>query len=212
MKVSGRDILVLMMRARQSCILPKMVEGYLVKEGHLNNNNLNNYNNLLKDALVSTSKLNSVIDAILKNKGNGNGKLIFCHYKQEIDEIAYKLKANRMTVAILDGRVKKRADIINGSNEVIILQIQTGCEGLNLQDNYSEIYFVSPNWNPAIEDQAIARCHRIGQKKAVIVYRFVMNDFLDEDLGLENEGKLIEGKTIENHIYTVQGKKRGFYL
>jgi SNF2 family DNA or RNA helicase len=156
--------------------------------------------------------LNSVIDAILKNKGNGNGKLIFCHYKQEIDEIAYKLKANRMTVAILDGRVKKRADIINGSNEVIILQIQTGCEGLNLQDNYSEIYFVSPNWNPAIEDQAIARCHRIGQKKAVIVYRFVMNDFLDEDLGLENEGKLIEGKTIENHIYTVQGKKRGFYL
>jgi SNF2 family DNA or RNA helicase len=215
MKVSGKDILVLMMRARQSCILPKMVEGYLVKEGYLLkegqlNNNNNNYNNLLKDALVSTSKLDSVISAILKNKGNGNGKLIFCHYKQEIDEIAYKLKANRMTVAILDGRVKKRADIINGTNEVIILQIQTGCEGLNLQDNYSEIYFVSPNWNPAIEDQAIARCHRIGQKKTVIIYRFVMNDFLDEDLGLENDKN--EGKTIENHIYNIQENKRGFYL
>ena len=50
------------------------------------------------------------------------------------------------------------------------MQIQTGCEGLNLQENYSEVYFVSPHWNPAVEDQAIARCHRIGQKNSTSVY------------------------------------------
>ena len=55
------------------------------------------------------------------------------------------------------------------------MQIQTGCEGLNLQDNFSEIYFTSPHWNPCVEDQAIARCHRIGQKKTVYVFKFEMS-------------------------------------
>ena len=207
MGTGGRELLVLMIRARQSCILPKLVEDYLVKEGvYINsNNNNNNNNNLIKEAISSTSKLDLVVDTVLKNKGNGNGKLIFCHFKKEIDEIKMRLESNRMTVAVLDGRVRKRMDIINGSNDVIILQIQTGCEGLNLQDNYSEVYFVSPDWNPAIEDQAVARCHRIGQTKKVVVYRFVMSDFIDSDT-------LDSNKTIENRINSVQENKRGFYI
>jgi SNF2 family DNA or RNA helicase len=210
MGAGGREVLVLMIRARQSCILPKLVEDYLVKEGvYINSNNSstsnNNNNNLIKEAISSTSKLDLVVDTVLKNKGNGNGKLIFCHFKKEIDEIKMRLESNRMTVAVLDGRVRKRMDIINGSNDVIILQIQTGCEGLNLQDNYSEVYFVSPDWNPAVEDQAVARCHRIGQTKKVVVYRFVMSDFIDSDT-------LDLNKTIENRINSVQENKRGFYI
>jgi SNF2 family DNA or RNA helicase len=194
--------LVALMRARQSCILPKLIEAYLTKNGYNNNNN-----NLLKDALNSTSKLDRVIETILNNKGNGNGKIVFCHYKQEIDAIELRLKANGFSVAVLDGRIKKnaRTEVINGSNDVIILQIQTRCEGLNLQDKYSEIYFVSPNWNPAVEDQAIGRCHRIGQTKEVNVYRFIMEDFVEE-------GKDINIKTIENYINNVQTGKRSFYF
>ena len=55
------------------------------------------------------------------------------------------------------------------------MQIRSGCEGLNLQAQFSEVYFVSPNWNPALESQAIGRCFRMGQKKRVEVYRFYMN-------------------------------------
>ena len=59
--------------------------------------------------------------------------------------------------------------------DVLIVQIQTGCEGLNLQQ-YQEVHFVSPHWNPAVEEQAIARCHRMGQKRPVSVFRYIMDD------------------------------------
>ena len=50
---------------------------------------------------------------------------------------------------------------------VLIMQIQTACEGLNLQ-HFQEIYFSSPHWNPSVEDQAVARAHRINQKEEVV--------------------------------------------
>jgi hypothetical protein len=68
--------------------------------------------------------------------------------------------------------------LILGDSPILILQIQSGCEGLNLQAHFSEVYFVSPDWNPTLEEQAVARCWRIGQKKPVDVFRFSMN-FVD---------------------------------
>lgn len=58
------------------------------------------------------------------------------------------------------------------SPDVLIAQIQTACEGLNLQ-HFNEVYFTTPHWNPAVEDQSIARAHRIGQTSAVNVYKFI---------------------------------------
>ena len=123
-----------------------------------------------------------VISTIISRKDNGNGKLIFCHYKGEIDAIYNRLSENGITrICIFDGRTNQmeRARKIKMAFDVVILQIQTGCEGLNLQEHFSEIYFVSPNWNPFVEKQAVARCHRIGQKKEVSVFSFQMTDFVD---------------------------------
>jgi hypothetical protein len=86
------------------------------------------------------------------------------------------------------------------------LQIETGCEGLNLQENYSEIYFVSPNWNPAIEDQAIARCHRIGQIKPVSVFKYQMCGFLSGCV--DENGNQITKITIDKHVNNIQKIKR----
>jgi hypothetical protein len=104
-------------------------------------------------------------------------------------------------IATFDGRISggKRLGILNDKNDVLILQIQTGCEGLNLQENYSEIYFVSPHWNPAVEEQAIARCHRIGQKKEVVVNRFEMSGFVSQQ---------VETRTVDNYVGDVQDCKR----
>ena len=214
-------VLPLYLRARQMCIYPKLVErivGDMVRDKIITQQEY-------ADILKYSSKMDAVINTVLKNKDNGNGKIIFCSFRAEIDDIAARLRDNGiLRVATFDGRnsAGSRKTILCERNDVLILQIQTGCEGLNLQEHYSEIYFVSPFWNPAVEDQAVARCHRIGQKKEVNVYRFEMGGFKDESLpevaGLsvlnEVKGLPVAGlevkalNSMDNYIKSVQEHKR----
>jgi len=195
--------LPLLLTARQSCIYPKMmIKAFdnLVKNGFISD-----YNSY-KEAFNHSSKLDAAVNSILERKDNDCGKLIFCHFREEIDEIADRLRRGGMTkVATFDGRtsIKARFQILNEKNDALVLQIQTGCEGLNLQENYSEIYFISPHWNPAVEDQAIARCHRIGQTKPVYVQRFEMCPFISEE-----EDSNLNTLTIDKYIGQVQEDKR----
>ena len=203
---SDKGPLPIYVRSRQLCILPSLMNNaindleYFCKmmgydEKAMGSVGIDNY----KEALKHSSKMDAVINKILENKDNNNGKIVFCHFKEEIDMVEKRLLEGGIErIAKFDGRVNgaQRNDILNEKNDVLILQIQTGCEGLNLQENYSEIYFISPHWNPAVEEQAIARCHRIGQKKEVAVYRFEMGNFV-EDL-----------RTIDNYVGDVQINKK----
>ena len=100
----------------------------------------------------------------------------------------------------IDGRVsskRKRQEILTNKIDVLILQIKTGNEGLNLQQ-YNEVYFVTPDWNPKIEEQAIARCYRLGQQKEVHVFRFIMNHFNKENRRTINIEQYTETVQIDN--------------
>ena len=192
--------LKLFMHARQSCILPSLLKDNVE---NMVSNKVIPKEHSTSGALLCSSKMDAVVSTILGRKGNGNGKLVFCHFRGEIDTLISRLREGGIqNICTFDGRVtqavrfrllRKKEDY-----EVIVLQIQTGCEGLNLQKNFSEVYFVSPHWNPAIEDQAVARCHRIGQTKPVSVFRFHM-----ESGEMENEFL-----SLDQYITTVQDGKR----
>jgi len=189
-----KGILSALLKAKQSCILPRLLS---------NTAGFSEY----KDTFKSSSKMDNAVGKMLERKGNGCGKLIFCHFREEIDEIATRLRAGGMTsVATFDGRLidSKRKIILEEGHEALVLQIQTGCEGLNLQEHYSEIYFISPHWNPAVEDQAIARCHRIGQTKVVHVERFEMCGFEPS----EDQKEDVEPLNIEKYTTLTQNSKR----
>ena len=173
---------VALMRARQICILPRLLH------------------NVSEEVANSCSKMNQVVKDILDNRENGDGKLIFCQFREEINEISSRLRGNGMNVAIIDGSVSasKRKKILGATYDALILQVQTCSEGLNLQANYNEIYFVSPHWNPFVEEQAIARCHRIGQTKPVTVFRYEMAGFDAEQTT----------KSLEKYVHEKQGQKR----
>lgn len=194
--------LVALIRARQVCILPCLLSKSLMKLAASDEEFIKHQEEgaLYLNGIKTTSKLDAVFNTIIARKSNGKRKLMFCHYRQEIDYIAHRLTREDMKVVTFDGRTSNAVrDQILTSNDidVLILQIQTGCEGLNLQQ-FSEIYFVSPHWNPAIEDQAVARCHRIGQTEPVDVFRFQMACFDDE----------MENASLDIYSSNVQDNKR----
>ena len=203
---SGNQKLFLMLLAKKMCIMSKLLSNNINKMREFGIiNEINNFD----DAFANKSKIDFVVQNIIKNKNNGCGKIVFCHFKDEIDEL-YKILINEgiEKVAIIDGRITKNKKniILNSVYDVIILQIQSCCEGLNLQKNYNEIYFVSPNWNPSVEQQAIARCYRIGQTKPVYVYRHVMGGLRIDNIenNIENN---IEYESMDLYINNVQNKK-----
>jgi SNF2 family DNA or RNA helicase len=159
-----------MIQAKQSCIYPRLACRKSVPQMPPCEDE--NY----------SSKISKVVRTILSRKDNGKRKIVFCHFRAEIDYIQARITTAfpSLVVRYLDGRTREneRRQILapDAAIDVLILQIQTCCEGLNLQQ-FSEVYFVSPDWNPSVEDQAVARCHRFGQTEPVVVFRFVMAPF-----------------------------------
>jgi SNF2 family DNA or RNA helicase len=195
----SNNVLTQMCRAKQSCIglLTETHLENLQQEGVLSRP-VKEYMEVIQEE--NFSKINAVVNKVLDAKDNGCGKIIFTNYHRESDIIQKRLNDGGMTnTVIYDGRLlqSKKKQVLCEKHDALIIQIQTGCEGLNLQANYSEIYFVAPHWNPSVEDQAVARCHRIGQTKVVNVYRFEMDN-------LKNE----ENITMDNYVNVVQEKKR----
>ena len=186
----SQSILPYLIRARQVCIYPELVKKAIEK--YIKDGLIDDDPDFL-EAINSSSKIDKVLNTIDERKSNGRNKLIFCHFRGEIDILESKIANLGLDVKTFDGRTShnQRNEILENACDVLILQIQTGCEGLNLQQ-FSEVYFVSPHWNPAVEDQAIARCHRIGQESQVDVFRFTMDNFGSTTINIENHSNNLQ--------------------
>lgn len=192
--------LVAITRAKQICTMPsllnkkltQLVDKEIIQDSHPRVKGTN-----------FTSKLDAVVDQIMINVPNNTQKIVFCSYRQEMDFLKQTLLQEGLHVEIVDGRSKKALKHKRHCHlDVLILQIQTCCEGLNLQ-SFSEVYFVTPHWNPFVEQQAIARCHRFGQQKHVHVYRFFMDPYCFTPIN----GSSTIPSTFDNHVASIQNKK-----
>ena len=127
-----------------------------------------------------------VVDGDEVKIGENNRTIIFTNFKIELDYLYNTLTRMGYRVHTISGdkSLDDRAAVISKchiddvkSNEfvdILLVQIYAGGTGLNLY-MFNHVYFTSPTWNPALEMQAIARAHRIGQKKDVLVKKFVLN-------------------------------------
>lgn len=185
----GKKQLVAILRAKQVCAYPKLIYEYMA-----NREKTQKYN-----AYKGDKKLNTIVSTISERVNNGNGKIVFCQFRGEIDYLKEKLTNLGASVGVMDGRGK---DALENKYMILLLQIQSCCEGLNLQEDYSEMYFSTNQWNPSLEEQAIGRCFRLGQKKPVFVFRFLMDNFDAE------EGRETRGMALESYIGNVQDRKK----
>ena len=192
-----------LMLMRQCCVYPRLAVKYFMKKFRKQSKSLDLKKNFEK---MTHSKINAVVQKIEENKNNGKKKLVFCLFIKEMERLQKVLEKKGISCGSVSGSTPKkmREQLLRKPEEgeespdVLIVQIQTACEGLNLQ-HISEVYFTTPHWNPAVEDQAIARAHRIGQENDVDVYRFICRfTTKDDDHSI----------TLDEYCMNIQEKKR----
>ena len=180
-------------KCKQLCVMPSMMK---VDNEYTSSSDMND----VFESVQNADKLDMVSDSVMKTSSSIK-KMVFCNFKLEMDYLKTKFVSQGREVSIIDGRATygNRSDIFTNLPEILILQVDTCCEGLNLQ-TYKQIYFVSPQWNPSIEDQAVARCHRVGQTSEVDIFHFKMSDMSEET------------QSLESYICKVQEEKRKLYI
>lgn len=161
-------------RLRQLCCHPSLfIENYEGKSG----------------------KLEQLMDIMQTAIDNGNRLLIFSQFTSMLKIIKERLDKEKVTYFYLDGNTpaKQRVDMSrrfnHGEKTVFLISLKAGGTGLNLTGADTVILY-DLWWNPAVEEQAAGRAHRMGQKNVVQVIR------------------LISQGTIEEKIYELQEKKR----
>ena len=131
-----------------------------------------------EDWVGSSTKLDAIRDIISTDSPSSHNYLIFCQFHEEMSLIRQSLLdlVDEDAIMMYHGALnqKERAAVLKKSKElhkkrVMLLQLQAGGVGLNLQE-YDRVIFVSPWWTAALMDQAVARAVRMGQTSVVHVY------------------------------------------
>lgn len=132
----------------------------------------------------SSSKLERLMEALADAVADGHRALVFSQWTSLLDLIEPHLRASDTRFVRLDGSTVDRGAVVNefqaeSGPPVMLLSLKAGGTGLNLTAA-DHVFLVDPWWNPAVEDQAADRTHRIGQDKPVMVYRMVARDTVEE--------------------------------
>ncbi|MFK8137368.1 MAG: DEAD/DEAH box helicase [Bdellovibrionales bacterium] len=168
-------MLTALLRLRQVCSDPDALPGVSFTESPPKVE-------LLKDTV------NSIVEA-------GESAIIFTQFITSLERIKSVLAKEGVKVFSIDGRSSKakREETLRGFSEyeggcVLAMTLKTGGVGLNLT-KASYVFHLEPWWNPAVEDQATDRVHRLGQNRSVQVYRYIMEESVEEKIEKLKERK-----------------------
>lgn len=135
-------------------------------------------------------KLGYIVDCVNEHIENGRSILIFTQFLATLENLSKMFVKNKIPFFTIHGAVSSKnrsivLDQFQNSTEpqVLLMTLKTGGVGLNLT-KASVVYHVEPWWNPAVENQATDRVHRLGQKKDIQVYRLIMKDSVEEKIEL----------------------------
>lgn len=132
---------------------------------------------------VPAAKLDVLMDQLADVVAEGHRTLVFSQFTSYLALVARRLEAAGIAYAYLDGSTRKRSEVINGFKTgeapVFLISLKAGGFGLNLTEA-DYVFLLDPWWNPASEEQAVDRTHRIGQSKNVFVYRMIAADTIEE--------------------------------
>jgi len=170
---AGVVALTALLRLRQICVSPELVYSKA-------------YSSVKFDYLMS--QLETVLD-------EGHSCLVFSQFRQSLVLLEKKMKAAGIPNTRIDGTTPgaQRQTIVDAfqnseTPQVLLMSLKTGGVGFHLT-RASVVFHLDPWWNPAVEDQATDRTYRLGQNKAVNVYRLLIKDSIEERIQILKKQK-----------------------
>ncbi len=160
------QVLAALMRLRRACCNPALVQPGLA---------------------IPSSKLEAFLDLVEELLESDHRALVFSQFVDHLALLRQALDARGVTYQYLDGStpVRKRAAAVKafqaGEGDLFLISLKAGGTGLNLTAA-DYIIHMDPWWNPAVEDQASDRAHRIGQTRPVTVYRLVLKGTVEQKI------------------------------
>ncbi len=132
----------------------------------------------------TSAKVRTLVGALTTAAADGHKALVFSQWTSMLDLIEPHLNKMGIEFIRLDGATTNRKMVVNSFQSpdgppVLLASLKAGGTGLNLTAA-DHVFLVDPWWNPAAEDQAADRAHRIGQERPVMVYRLVSRDTVEE--------------------------------
>jgi hypothetical protein len=181
-KTHPLEILEAILRLRQACCHPALLPAH--------------------DAETS-AKMDLMHETVEQALAEQHKILIFSQWTSFLDLIEARLAAAGFSFCRLDGSTRNRGEVVasfqaEDGPKILIMSLKAGGVGLNLTAA-DHVLIMDPWWNPAVEEQAIDRAHRIGQLRPVIVHRIVAADTIEERiLMLQEEKRRLASDLIED--------------
>ncbi|CAC9657746.1 DEAD/DEAH box helicase [bacterium endosymbiont of Bathymodiolus sp. 5 South] len=165
-----------LLKLRQVCCDPQLVKIEMAKK------------------VEESAKLQLFLDLLEELLSENRKILVFSQFTSMLSILQDQLERKNISYTKLTGATKKREEVIekftSGQADVFLISLKAGGVGLNLTEADTVIHY-DPWWNPAVENQATDRAHRIGQTKAVFVYKLIIENSIEEKI-LELQKKKLQ--------------------